>query len=130
MGESIDNRIVRALEPAGSEPLNLYAGRKSGFLDDVLSYRGAKDRRAAEINPYNTYQRLFGLPDANANAAAVLFNQRKSVNDLVREQMQGLMTRTDLSSHDAERLKLHFDAIRDIEVKLGCHLDSARFTEI
>jgi hypothetical protein len=130
MGESIDNRIVRALKPAGSEPLNLYAGRKGGFLDDVLSYRGAKDRRAAETNPYNAYQRLFGLPDASGDAQSKLYTQRKSVNDLVREQMQALMTRSDLSSHDAERLKLHFDAIRDLEVKLGCHLDNARFTEI
>jgi hypothetical protein len=130
MGESIDNRIVRALEPAGSEPLTLYAGPKSGYLDDVLSYRGAKDRRTAEGNPANAYRRLFGVPDTNQDALAKLALQRKSVNDLVRGEMQSLMSKPQLSSSDRDRLKLHFDAIRDLEVQMACQLPKARFDEI
>jgi hypothetical protein len=130
MGESIDNRIVRALEPAGNEPLTLYAGPKSGYLDDVLSYRGAKDRRTAEGNPANAYRRLFGVPDANQDALAKLALQRKSVNDLVRGEMQSLMSKPQLSSADKDRLKLHFDAIRDLEVTMQCQLPKARYDEI
>jgi Protein of unknown function (DUF1552) len=129
MGESIDNRIVRALEPAGTEPLNLYAGHKDGFLDDVLSYRGAKDRRAAEQNPFNAYKRLFGLPTADPQQAQLAM-QRKSVNDLIRAQVQALMGRPVLSKSDKDRLQLHFDAIRDLEVKMACQLPSARYGEI
>ena len=130
MGESIDNRIIRALEPAGNEPLTLYAGPKSGYLDDVLSYRGPKDRRTAEGNPANAYRRLFGVPDTNSDALAKLALQRKSVNDLVRTEMQSLMTKPQLSSSDKDRLKLHFDAIRDLEVTMACQLPKARYDEI
>jgi hypothetical protein len=130
MGESIDNRIVRELEPAGSEPLTLYAGPKSGYLDDILSYRGPKDRRTAEGNPANAYRRLFGVPDANTDALTKLALQRKSVNDLVRGEMQSLMSKPQLSSSDKDRLKLHFDAIRDLEVTMQCQLPKARYDEI
>jgi Protein of unknown function (DUF1552) len=130
MGESIDNLIVRALEPAGNEPLTLYAGPKSGYLDDVLSYRGPKDRRTAEGNPANAYRRLFGLPDANQDALAKLALQRKSVNDLVRGEMQSLLNKPQLSGADRDRLKLHFDAIRDVEVQMQCQLPKARYDEI
>ena len=130
MGESIDNRIVRELEPAGSEPLTLYAGPKTGYLDDILSYRGPKDRRTAEGNPANAYRRLFGIPDANTDALAKLAAQRKSVNDLVRTEMQSLMSKPQLSSSDKDRLKLHFEAIRDLEVTMQCQLPKARYDEI
>ena len=130
MGESIDNRIVRELEPAGKEPLTLYAGQKAGYLDEVLSYRGPKDRRAAEGNPSNAYKRLFGLPDASMTAEMQLARQRKSVNDLVRSRMTALMSRPELSASDRNRLNLHFEAIRDLEVRLGCHLPKARYDEM
>jgi hypothetical protein len=129
MGESIDNRIVRELEPAGSEPLNLYAGAKDGYLDDVLSYRGPKDRRAAEQNPFNAYKRLFGIPGMS-DQAAQLAAQRFSVNDLVRTQMKALMARPELSKADQDRLQLHFDSIRDMEVQMACQLAPARYGEI
>ena len=130
MGESIDNRIVRALEPAGNEPLTLYAGPKHGYLDDVLSYRGPKDRRTAEGNPANAYRRLFGVPDANQDALQKLALQRRSVNDLVRTEMQALMSKQQLSGADRDRLKLHFEAIRDLEVTMQCQLPKARYDEI
>jgi hypothetical protein len=129
-GESIDNRIVRGLEPAGSEPLNLYAGQKSGYLDDVLSYRGAGDRRAAENNPINAYTRLFGMPTGTEGDLSLLSLQRQSVNDVVREQMQSLMSRPELSQDDKAKLQLHFDAIRDLEVRMSCELESSRYDEL
>jgi hypothetical protein len=133
MGESIDNRIVRALGQSGAEPLTLYAGQKSGYLDDVLSYRGPMDRRAAEGNPYNAYRRLFGMPvtDPNGDAMNRLNLARRSVNDLMRDQITALRNRTDLSMDDQSRLKLHFDAIRDLEITLAnCELPMDRYNEI
>ncbi len=125
MGESIDNRIMRELMP-GIEPLTLYAGRMSGYINEVLSYRGEKDLRAAERNPFNAYKRLFGVPDANVALAERNALRRRSVNDLVRTQMKSLMARPDLSKSDQERLDLHFTSIRDLEVTMACKLPDAQ----
>ncbi|MBL9028588.1 MAG: DUF1552 domain-containing protein [Myxococcales bacterium] len=121
-GESIDNRIVRELGQAGDEPLTLYAGRKLGYLDEVLSYRGAHDLRGAEQNPYNVYQDLFGLSMVDPEELEAIRQRRKSVNDLVRTDMQALLSRTDLSKFDRDRLQLHFDSIRDLENGIICGL--------
>jgi hypothetical protein len=98
MGESIDNRIARELNAEGVEPLTLYAGKKGGYINEVLSYRGPKMLRAAEHNPINAYQALFGLAELDPEVLKKLAAQRKSVNDLVREQMQSLMSRSGISA--------------------------------
>lgn len=121
-GESIDNRITRELGQEGEEPLTLYAGRKFGYLDEVLSYRGPQQLRAAERNPMVVYEDLFGLSNVDPAILEALRARRKSVNDLVREQMQSLLGRSDLSTGDRQRLDLHFQSIRDLEVGLICGL--------
>jgi hypothetical protein len=121
MGESIDNRIARELSP-GTEPLTLYSGRMAGYLDEVLSYRGAKDLRAAERNPYNAYKRMFGLPDAGAAAIERKALARRSVNVLLRGQMSALLARPELSKGDKDRLDLHFTSIRDLELSMSAKL--------
>jgi hypothetical protein len=121
-GESIDNRIARDLQGTGSEPLTLRAGMRSSYLDDVLSYRKAGDRRTAESLPYNAYKALFGLGTTDMGggsideAATKLAARRKSVNDLIRAEMKRLLANTKLSAADRERLQQHQDAIRDLEV--------------
>ncbi|WP_437647511.1 DUF1552 domain-containing protein [Sorangium sp. So ce362] len=130
MGESIDNRIATELNPPGVEPLTLYAGRMGGYINEVLSYRGPKQLRAAERNPFNAYQKLFGLADVDTEVKQSLTERRTSVNDLVRAEMQALMSRKDLSKSDRERLKLHFDSIRDLEVALSCKLPEERVAEM
>lgn len=127
MGESIDNLIARKLTP-GKEPLTLYAGRMSGYINEVLSYRGAKDLRAAERNPFNAYKRLFGLPDATAGLAERKATMRKSVNDIVRAQMKALLAKPQLSAADKDRLDLHFTSIRDLEVMIADKLPDAEIT--
>jgi hypothetical protein len=122
MGESIDNRIARELNPLGVEPLTLYAGKKAGYINEVLSYRGALDIRSAEHNPITAYNKLFGLADLDPEILKKLAAERKSVNDLVRSQMQSLLSRSDLGTADKKRLDLHFQAIRDLEVSLSCKL--------
>ncbi|WP_437825625.1 DUF1552 domain-containing protein [Sorangium sp. So ce1153] len=130
MGESIDNRIATELNSPGVEPLTLYAGKMAGYINEVLSYRGPKQLRAAERNPFNAYQKLFGLADVDTEVQQALTARRTSVNDLVRRDMQALMSRRDLSKSDRERLKLHFDSIRDLEVALACELPAERVAEM
>lgn len=126
MGESVDNRIARELNPASNpDPLTLYAGRMAGYINEVLSYRGPKDLRAADRNPWSVYTKIVGITELPADVIARIQARRTSVNDLVREQMQALMGKPDLSTADRERLQIHFDAIREIEVELTCELPPA-----
>ncbi len=124
LGESIDNLIARQLSP-GVEPLTVYVGGKHGYLDEVLSYRGSMDLRAAENNPYNVYTNLFGLSSIDPAALKLLKKRRDSVNDLVRSEMKTLLARNDLSMADRQRLDLHFQSIRDLEIGILCGLSDS-----
>jgi hypothetical protein len=129
MGESIDNRIARELTP-GVEPLTLYAGRKEGYINEVLSYRGPKMIRAAEGNPINAYKRLFNMPNTQGGADPKEALARKSVNDAVRSQLKTLQSRSDLSAADKQRLDLHFSSIRDLEVAMSCKMPSTELANL
>jgi hypothetical protein len=131
MGESIDNRIARELNSGtNKEPLTLYAGRMAGYIDEVLSYRGPLQLRAAERNPYTAYKKMFNIADPDTIALEYKAAGRKSVNDLVRAQMTALLKRPDLSTADKARLDLHFSSIRDLEIKASLRLPDARIKEM
>jgi hypothetical protein len=130
MGPSIDWIISQQLDGDGSEPVSLYAGATSSFLGDVILYRGAMERRAGERNPMNAYSRLFGNDmtnpdgDPNVDEQNRIALRRQSVNDIVRAEMQAVLTRPELSMGDRQRLDAHFSAIRDLEVEIstGCQV--------
>lgn len=132
-GISADTRIADTLNPAGVEPLTLYSGLKEGFINEKLSFRAPNQVRAAEGDPWNVYQRLVGLTGSSAaNGAPGMADQlvlrRKSVNDLVRDELSSLLNRSALSSADRQRLDLHFSSIRDLEqtmvqMGLACSTD-------
>jgi hypothetical protein len=119
-GISADTAIAQRLKV---EPLTLYSGMKGGYIDEKLSFSAAGQVRAAEGNPYNVYQRLMQVVPTNPGGGAAgggsvadqLVLRRKSVNDLVRAEMQALLNRSDLSKADRDRLDLHFTSIREVE---------------
>jgi Protein of unknown function (DUF1552) len=128
-GPSADTVLAKGLNV---EPLTLYSGMKQGYIDEKLSFTAAGQVRAAEGNPYNVYQRLAGLvkpgtgqPSGMADRLAL---RRNSVNDLVREELNWLKARPELSQADLQRLDQHFTAIRDLETDMtdmgaACSLD-------
>jgi hypothetical protein len=128
LGPSLDWVISQQLDPAGVEPVSLYAGATSSYLGDVILYRAARERRAGERNPMNAYNRLFGdgttTTDPTDAEQTRLALARKSVNDVVRNEMQALLSSSQLSSADRTRLDAHFSAIRDLEIKMvnGCQI--------
>ncbi len=120
-GESIDHRIGRELNADGRDSLFLYAGRNSGWLGGAcISYRGPGSRRAPLHDPMTAYQTIMGVD--GETISELLVERRKSVNDLVREQMDALMANPRLSSKDVERLEIHRAAVRDLEGTLACNL--------
>ena len=130
MGESVDNRMATAINPAGREPLTLLTGNTQGYLPLVLSYRGAKQLRGADNDPFVAYKRMTGLTSADPATVSQVATRRQSVNDLVRGQLKSFLARTDLSAEDRRRLDLHLSSIRDVEVKMACMLPDMRQREL
>lgn len=131
-GESLDNFIGRKLNPGGRDSLYFYAGRQGGWLGGpCISYRGSGQRRSAYANPKQAFDAIVGT-DTMTDAAALdaLATRRKSVNDLVRDQLNALLGHPRLSRTDRDRLDLHFSNIRDLEVALGCSLEQSRVAEL
>lgn len=134
-GESLDHRIGRELNPRGRDSLFLYAGQifSFGLLGGpCISHRGPGQRRAAIQLPWNAYRIIVGgetglSDDAFRQIAA----RQRSINDLVRDQMQELLRNPRLSNFDRQRLDLHFSNIRDLESALACKAsdDDARALE-
>lgn len=113
MGESIDNFIARHFTNNGGEPLTLYTGPRRGYLEEVLSYREAMQLRAAEDDPWIAYQRMLGVTDNSYSE--LVFERRGSINDLVLDQINSLLTHPNLSASDRQKLDLHFESIRNFE---------------
>jgi hypothetical protein len=120
-GESVDTTISKLVNASGVDPLTLYSGMKEGFINEKLSFSAAGQVRAAEGNPYNVYKKLMGvaMPGGSGSTGGTMLDQlalrRSSANDLVREELNALRARTDLSAADKQRLDQHFTAIRDLE---------------
>lgn len=123
--ESADVRIGTLLN---REPLNLYAGKKDSYLGDALSYGTTGALRLADNNPWNVFERMMGIdkaailnpgmvaPMTAANDGEKAVMRQKSINDLIRGQIDGLRKRSELSSDDRRRLDMHFQNIRDLEL--------------
>ncbi len=124
-GESVDWFISQRLNQAGVEPLTLMAGPQSAYIAHGLSYSGPAQLRGARNNPFAVYTSLMGL-SGSPEYAQMLATRRKSVNDLVREEMQELLGNPELSTTDRQRLDTHFQAIRDLEVAMACTLPDDR----
>lgn len=121
-GESIDWRIAKEVNPPGVEPLTLMSGPQEAYIAAGLSYSGSGQLRGAQNNPFAVYQDLVGLSGADADLINQIITRRKSVNDLVREEMQDLMGKPYLGSEDRQRLQNHFEVIRDMELSMACTL--------
>ncbi len=132
-GPSADVVISKALNPSSVDPLTLYAGTQTGaFIAERMSFASAgTPARPAQLNPYETFKRLVGVgstedpmgtggggssvPD---EALADLLTRKKSVNDVVMEEFNYLISRPQLSAEDKRRLTNHQAGIRQLEMNL------------
>ena len=130
-GISVDTAIATAKNPPGRDPLVLHAGMFSpggtGFdIPGYVSYVTPQQPRVYIDSPYKAYQAIIGAignGTTTTSAAAQAQMQRaarsKSINDILRPQIQALLSRSDLSKSDHDRLDQHLTAIRNIEVTLS-----------
>ncbi len=131
MGISVDTAIATAKNPAGRDPLVMHAGMFSpggtGFdIPGYVSYVTPQQPRVYIDSPYKAYQTIIGAigngttaTSAQAQAQMQRASRSKSINDILRPQIQALLNRSDLSQSDRDRLNQHLTAIRDIEVQMG-----------
>ncbi|HSU68325.1 MAG TPA: DUF1552 domain-containing protein, partial [Tepidisphaeraceae bacterium] len=129
-GISIDTAIATAKNVAGRDPLVMHAGMFSpggtGFdIPGYVSYVTPQQPRVYIDSPYKAYLAIIGAVGNGTTATsaqALALMQRagrsKSINDILRPQIQTLLNRTDLSMSDRDRLNQHLTAIRDIEVQM------------
>lgn len=123
-GPSVDWFISTKVNPAGVEPLTLMSGPQSAYIAHGLSYSGPAQLRGARNNPMSVYAALMNV-NGGTDLQAIA-ERRRSVNDLVRGEMQELLGHPDLSTTDRARLDMHFQAIRDLEVGMACALGPDR----
>jgi hypothetical protein len=106
----------------------LLAGDPRAWGEETISFSAAGYRTEATSNPYDLYRQLVGLLPADGGttpdgerATRLLRESRKSVHDLVRDELKDLLAERRLSATDRQRLQLHFDSIREVEVAVnGC----------
>lgn len=124
-GESVDWFISQKLNQPGVEPLTLMSGPQSAYIAHGLSYSGPAQLRGAKNNPFAVYMGLMNLGGTSPELIKLIATRRKSVNDLVRDEMTDLLANPDLSTTDRQRLETHFQAIRDVEIQMLCELPAS-----
>jgi hypothetical protein len=118
-GPSADAYVAAFAHP-GKPPISLYAGSVKSFEGPRLSFAGPMQLNPVIDNPYNLYTELMGLATPAGDVAAQqLLQSRKSVHDLVKEELTSLMQHPRLGATDRQKLQQHFDAIRDAEITMG-----------
>lgn len=125
-GVSADWEIAQRVNPGKADPLTLYAGdKKNGYVVERISFKGAGsgNLRAADDNPYTLYNKLVTGGALTGGGGTPITDElaltRRSVNDLVRAELNSLINSPLCSQADKMRLQQHFDGIRDIEVTMG-----------
>lgn len=134
-GPSVDTVLAGEVNADGADPLALYSGLKEGYINERLSFRAAGQVRSAEGNPYQVLQDLLRVASptsgggttpapapapADETAATVdeMTLRRKSVVDLVREELTTLQQRAGLSQADKDRLDQHITSLREVELDM------------
>lgn len=128
-GPSADIVISKALNPAGTDPLTLYAGSQRGaYIAERISFTGGQTpARSAQLNPYETYKKLMGLAPAGSaggtgggtsgpSEADEILLRRHSVNDVVMDDFTSLLSKA--NPEDKRRLTNHLEGIRQFEQSL------------
>ncbi|WP_437305383.1 DUF1552 domain-containing protein [Sorangium sp. So ce388] len=117
-GLSLDQFIANKINPPGTPALTLMVGARTPNVRGHISYSGSEQPVAGENNPWLAYQDLIGVTNLEEEALVRLTKRRESVLDLVGAEYEGLLKKK-LSKADREKLEMHFQTVRDLEVGMG-----------
>lgn len=126
-GQSVDMFISAAVNKAGQDPITMYAGA-GHYIAERTSFSAAGPARPMQLNPYATFQQMVGIVDqppttptdpAPSNPVDELLIRRKSVLDTVRTEISELQNLSAVSASDKERLQIHYEAFREIEIDMS-----------
>ena len=126
-GPSADIVISKAVNPAGTDPLTLYAGsQREAYIAERISFTGGQTpARSAQLNPYETYKKLMDLlrpggsdggsgnGSSGPSVADEMLIRRHSVNDAVMDDFTSLLS--EANAEDKRRLTNHLEGIRQFE---------------
>jgi hypothetical protein len=130
-GQSVDMFISKAVNAQGQDPITMYAGA-GNYIAERTSFSAAGAARPMQLNPYATFQQIMGVSDDVApsvptqpgggsgsnNMVDEVLIRRRSVLDTVRTELSELQNLTSVSAADKQRLQLHFEAFRDVELDM------------
>ncbi|WP_437315758.1 DUF1552 domain-containing protein [Sorangium sp. So ce385] len=117
-GISLDQFIANKLNPPGTPALTLMVGARVPNVRGHISYSGSEQPVSGENNPWLAYQDLIGVTNVEDEALERLTKRRQSVLDLVGAEYEGLLKKK-LSKADRDKLEMHFQTVRDLEVGMG-----------
>lgn len=132
-GQSVDMFISNAVNEQGQDPITMYAGM-GNYIKERISFNGRGAARPMQLNPYATFQELLGIvdkapstpsnpstpttPGQPSNMVDEVLLRRKSVLDTVRTEISELQNLTSVSAEDKQRLQVHYEAFREIEIDM------------
>ncbi|WP_437673976.1 DUF1552 domain-containing protein [Sorangium sp. So ce131] len=131
-GISLDQFIANQLNPQGKPALTLMVGAKVPNVRGHISYSASERPVTGENNPWRAYQALVGVTGLDTEALERLTKRRQSVLDLVGPEYELLLAKR-LSKSDRDKLDMHFQRVRDLEVEMdnaGIVLPPERVAEI
>lgn len=131
LGESLDNRIASELSN-GAQKTSLYMGYATQG-DHFISWQKAGTSslvaRTCIEDPRAIFASLFSGVTGDQATQNALLAQSKSVNDLVRDDINRLKNDPRMSKNDLNLLDLHLSGIRDLEIATGA-CDVTKVTQL
>ncbi len=133
-GISIDQLMAAKLNPGGRPALTLSVGPRPGSMVAHSSYTAPMQPVTPENNPWLAYKDLMGLSGLDEAQLQRLVARRQSVLDLLEQEFDELHAK-DIGQADKQKLEMHLDTIRDLELDMfdglvPCELPPERAQEL
>ncbi|MDX2022536.1 MAG: DUF1552 domain-containing protein [Deltaproteobacteria bacterium] len=120
-GISIDQHIGNTLAagtPFGSLQLGVQANRQyKGDPYSYLSYSGPRAPTQSEDDPRKVFAKVFASGDSDAMARAKLLARKKSILDLVRDDLARVQS--EVGREDKDKLQTHLASVSELEKRLA-----------
>lgn len=120
-GPSIDDVVAKSLNPGGRGPMLLHVGETGGGRIGAAFYTPSGQPAARERDPWNAFKSWVGsgTPPAGMPMVDYMALRKRSVLDVVKEDLKSLQASPLLGRADRQKLEMHFGAVRALETTAG-----------